>query len=359
MKIIINFLLGNFVLLVMISSCYEKSVSVTNTETVITLSNSKSKVSLSDTLNFKSGVRSILHDSKGNYWFGSDKSGVCLFDGDSFTYFKMKDGLNDHQVRRIKEDKDGTIWFGTANGVSSYVNQKIISHSALDLGILSSNQWELKESDLWFNAANSPGIYRVYDGSVQYLSFPVEDSKNREFAFGVTGVSDQREGKLWIACYSGVYGYDGNTFDIINDKYLGYNYGELHVRSILEDTKGRLWIGNNGLGVLLVEDGKTTNFSSSQNLSKGKSVGGSRSAPGTLEHVFEIGEDKYGNIWFGDRDTGAWKYDGKKVINYTVDKNLKDQHIWDIYEDRNGDLLFAMHAGGVYQYNGESFVRRF
>jgi hypothetical protein len=30
---------------------------------------------------------------------------------------------------------------------------------------------------------------------------------------------------------------------------------------------------------------------------------------------FAIEEDSEGNIWFGDRDTGAWRYDGKTVMS--------------------------------------------
>src|SRR5262245_31165069 len=43
-------------------------------------------------------VRSILEDSKGNYWFGSWGEGVCLFDGKGLTYFTAEDGLSDNQV---------------------------------------------------------------------------------------------------------------------------------------------------------------------------------------------------------------------------------------------------------------------
>src|SRR5262245_39163848 len=35
-------------------------------------------------------VRSILEDSKGNYWFGSWNEGVCRFDGKSLTYFTVE-----------------------------------------------------------------------------------------------------------------------------------------------------------------------------------------------------------------------------------------------------------------------------
>ncbi|MFZ1789376.1 MAG: two-component regulator propeller domain-containing protein [Saprospiraceae bacterium] len=81
--------------------------------------------------------------------------------------------------------------------------------------------------------------------------------------------------------------------------------------------------------------------------------------PGTLEHVFVIQEDSAGNIWFGDRDTGAWKYDGKTMTSYSINDKLSTSMIWSIYEDNNSDLLFGMADGGVYKFNEKSFDRRF
>ena len=77
------------------------------------------------------GVRSILEDSKGNYWFGSDHEGVCRFDGESLTYFTEEDGLSNNQVRTILEDRKGVIWFETGRGISSYDGERISAHTCL------------------------------------------------------------------------------------------------------------------------------------------------------------------------------------------------------------------------------------
>ncbi|MEY4828647.1 MAG: hypothetical protein RLZZ562_443, partial [Planctomycetota bacterium] len=61
-------------------------------------------------------VRSMLEDSKGNFWFGSWNEGVCRYDGTSLTYFAAKDGLADDQVRAIREDRHGIVWFECATG---------------------------------------------------------------------------------------------------------------------------------------------------------------------------------------------------------------------------------------------------
>lgn len=75
--------------------------------------------------------------------------------------------------------------------------------------------------------------------------------------------------------------------------------------------------------------------------------------------VRSILEDKKGNIWFGDRDTGAWKYDGKSMTNYIIDDKLKSQMINDIYQNKNEHLLFGMVDGGVYIFNENSFERKY
>ena len=333
-------------------------VSKENIETFAHDSNNK--------LKYTSAIRSILHDSKGNYWFGSHQEGVCLFDGKTFTYFTTKDGLSDNQVRTIQEDKHGVIWFGTGNGVSYYKDGMI--KNQMSKNIITGEQsitkadWSLTADDLWFNAGKESGVYR-YDGQkLSYLEFPLQAVTSTFNTYATTGFSKRKNGGLWIATYAAVFGYDGQSFEIIDDQSLGYSRatGLLHIRSILEDSKGRLWIGNNSIGVLLKDGDTVINFSEQNNLIHlMSSRAGDKSPPGTLEHVFVIQEDAQGNIWFGDRDTGAWKFDGKGMTNYTIDDKLKSQMIWCIYPDINGDLLFAMAEGGVYKFNGTGFEQKY
>jgi len=328
---------------------------------------SKAEIKNNLQLSFTSGVLSIFEDSKGNFWFGSDDEGVCLFDGKSFRYFTVNDGLSDNQVRRIQEDDKGNIWFGTGNGVSSYNGINITNHTKKELFTTFDelpNEWAKSKNDLWFNVRNSTGVYR-YDGqAIKYLEFPeVKQRSSLNKVYYVTDFSKGKNNQIWMATYSGIFGYNGYTFKILTDESIGTNYqtGYLHIRSILEDSKGNLWIGNNGIGVLLYDGDTTINFSKSEGLISENSLlrGNYYSPPGSLEHVFTIEEDKDGNIWFGDRDTGAWKYDRKSMTNYVIDEALKKKMIYDIYQDKNGNLLFGMTNGAVYIFKENSFERKY
>lgn len=313
-----------------------------------------------DSLKFTSGIRAILQDSKGNYWFGSHQEGVGLFNGKSFEYFTINDGLSDNQIRSIHEDKSGVIWFGTANGVCSYTKGVIINHTPIKNEI-SPNDWVRTSNELWFNAGNRDGVYK-YDGlKLNFLAFPFPETENLNTSYGVTDISKDQNGNVWIATYTALFNFNDKTIHVFDSNKLTLKDGEmLHIRSVLADSKGRIWIGNNGLGVLLIQGNSTINFSDKNGLihpNSGKN--GHHSPVGTLEHVFVIEEDSEGNIWFGDRDTGAWKFDGKTMTNYTVDDTLSTPMIWSIYNDQNNNLLFGMADGGVYQFNGESFNRTF
>ena len=93
-----------------------------------------------------------------------------------------------------------------------------------------------------------------------------------------------------------------------------------------------------------MDGGIINNFSEKNNLIHPTSTRrGDKSQTGTLEHVFAIEEDSQGNIWFGDRDTGAWKYDGETMTNYIIDNKLSTPMIWTIYNDHNNTNFRIAH----------------
>lgn len=67
---------------------------------------------------------SIIQDKKGNIWFGTEamdpskrvsEGGVWVYDGNTFKNFSKKDGLTHNGVWSILEDKAGNMWIGTRN----------------------------------------------------------------------------------------------------------------------------------------------------------------------------------------------------------------------------------------------------
>ena len=317
-------------------------------------------LSKTDTLTFSSGIRAIFQDSKGNYWLGSHNEGVSFYDGKSFTYFTTKQGLADNQIRSIQEDQYGKIWFGTANGISVYDHGKFTNYPAKNN--LALVDWHTTKGDLWFYAWEEDGINRFDGIQMNYLTFPKPKHANPDNAFGVTGISKAKDGKVWIATYAALFSYDDKTVNTYDAEKLSLEADErLHIRSVLADSKGRIWIGDNGLGVLLMEGDTSLNFSQKHQLvhPTSKKRGEHQSQAGTLEHPFAIAEDADGNIWFGDVYTGAWKFDGHKLTNYPLSYHPSKPMIMAIYNDNRNHLLFGLADGNVLRFNGKTFEKHF
>lgn len=342
-------------LIIVTTSCNNRNQSDNKNQVIQTKTDSK-------LLKYTSGVRSILEDSKGNIWFGSHNEGVCLLHNGEFQYFTTENGLSDNQVRSIYEDENGIIWFECGKGLSIYHSQKMTVYQERNYD--STKKWKLSDSNLWFKGdetagynklEGNPGVYQ-YDGKkISYRTLPVKTKLGQENHYSISTPFVRGEnGMLWFGTYGAVIGYNGSDFKIINDSILGLNdeTGHLHIRSIMEDSKGNLWIGNNGIGVLKYDGKKVVNFTEQQKLKKEDTKGNS------LDRVFSIGEDRSGNIWFGTVEFGVWRYDGNTVKNFTKKDGLDSEHIWLTYESKQGELwVGGATSSGLYRFNGNSFER--
>ena len=67
-------------------------------------------------------IRTIMEDSSGRFWVGTQGGGVNLLDRDSgqVKTYRLKDGLANDIVTNIVEDYDGFLWFSTNQGLSRF-----------------------------------------------------------------------------------------------------------------------------------------------------------------------------------------------------------------------------------------------
>jgi streptogramin lyase len=321
--------------------------------------------------NVNRGVRAIMQDRAGNYWFGSDVEGVCRVDGENVRRFTTAHGLSNDQVRSIQEAPDGSIWFDTGVGVSSFDGERIWTH--VDFGHPVMSPWALAPSDLWFKANEShgfsdaepqAGVHSLHDGRLTYLALPLSPQRRSDTGYSVTGFAKGKGGRIWIATYNAVFGFDGASFTIIDGTQMGLREGEgaPHVRCVFEDSRGRVWIGNNGVGVIVVDGDSVAGLTPLAGtadvlLRMGAPLTASADAnrDGSLQRVFSIGEDHDGNIWIGTIGGGAWRYDGRDLRQFTVGDGLTTADVMAIFCDRDGTLWLG--GIGVFRLTGQRFER--
>lgn len=110
-----------------------------------------------------------------------------------------------------------------------------------------------------------------------------------------------------------------------------------YIRSIFQDSKGNMWFGTLGEGVVRYDKKTLTYFSHPEGFINNT--------------VYAIAEDHAGNMWFGT-DQGVYRYDGKTFRNYHQKDGLQHLDISrkGILVDQQGRLWVGTH-GGVYRYD--------
>jgi ligand-binding sensor domain-containing protein/serine phosphatase RsbU (regulator of sigma subunit) len=281
-------------------------------------------------------VFSILEDKNGNLWFGTYGGGVSRYDGESFTHFTEKEGLNNNPVRSILEDKNGNLWFGTYGGGVCRYDGESFTHFTEKEGLSSNTIWSIledKNGNLWFGS-DGGGVSR-YDGE-SFTHFTEKEGLSNN---NVRSIVEDKNGNLWFGTRGGgVSRYDGESFTHFTEKEgLSSNT----IWSILEDKNGTLWFGSDGGGVSRYDGESFIHFTEKEGLSNNT--------------VRSILEDNKGNLWFGTDGGGVSRYDGKSFTHFTEKEGLSNNKVWSIVEDNKGNLWFGTFGGGVCRYDDESF----
>jgi len=107
-------------------------------------------------------VFSIHEDREGNLWFGTWGGGLNRYEpaSDSFSHYRVKDGLPNDVIYGILEDMDGFLWLSTNNGISRFDPRREIFYNYYARDGLQSNEFNLNSyfqstnDELFFGGVN-------------------------------------------------------------------------------------------------------------------------------------------------------------------------------------------------------------
>lgn len=193
------------------------------------------------------------------------------------------------------------------------------------------------KGNLWFGTIGE-GVVRYDVKTLTYFSTPEGFHSKSVFA-----INEDKKGNLWFGTDQGVYKYDGKTFRKYNEKD-GLNHIDISRKSILVDKLGAIWIGTHG-GVY--------QYDPSADRKGGQCFSLFPLLPSI--NVAGIMEDKNGNIWFASSDKGAFRYDGKTIVNFNEREGLGENYAGGLAQDKIGNMWFTM-KNGICKFDGKTFT---
>lgn len=203
-------------------------------------------------------------------------------------------GLQGNDIRDITMDSNGNLWFACyGSGISKYDGQK----------------WTV------YNELNSP-LASDY----------------------VEVIMENMNGDMWFGGYSGISMLaDGNDWDFFNDT----DYGGTYVNALFMDSENRIWVGTEGTGFYIYEDG----------VFDGPYVYDYYDG---YYYVNDFTEDSEGNIWMGT-DTNIVVFSGNSQIPFYVFDSYPV--INKLYTDSKGRVWVAADGGETVSYYQDGYFR--
>lgn len=286
-------------------------------------------------------ITALAADSAGGVWVGTASRGLQRWSSGGFTqHLKNANGLSSDAVSSLLVNRAGALWIGTSNGLNRYYNGVITSINSGNAGLSSNTILALTEDyegSVWI-AAGGSGIDRIKDP--KFTVFGKKEGIPYEI---FSTVLEDHSGQVWMGSFynTGITMLLGGTvqhFDYANTKG-GIPQGAF-IRSVTEDSKGRIWFGTAGLGLIRYENGVFTNFRGNESI-----------AQNTIRALYE---DHKGQLWAGSFGGGLQRFEqnGSKnsghLVNALSTKNgLTSDYIFAIAQDRRKRLWLATRDGGV------------
>lgn len=257
------------------------------------------------------GVESLVEDTAGNLWIGTDGSGAAKLVWKAFLSFTANDGLRGASVDAIFEDPAGKLCVLSRDGTSEvFLNE------------FDGRRFRAHRVALPANAA-------VLDWGPRTQS-----------------IAHDREGTWWVGTKEGLlrYGELNGAADLAHGRQpTRYNFPQGPVVAVFPDTEGTLWVSTSG---------RSNNLARRDRSSSAFQAGFEDVAWLRSSGVSLFAQDDAGGLWmgllrFGSNQAEVARFRGASVERFGGGDNAPSGGVRALYRDRHGRMWVGTDQNGL------------
>ena len=244
-----------------------------------------------------SSVTSLMTDSSGRLWIGTNDSGIAMYTDNNFVSVASEDGLPANSIRCFVEAEDGSIYAGTTGNLCKL---KVDENGNIQIDIIE-NEITYVTSICTYNGnvigtTNTGKLFVLHEDQIEYV---IEPEDKTQYYSCVAVINH----KLWAGTAGGyLEQFDWDMNRVVMEQRIetdGFN----NITEIKEDSEQRVWIcSDNGIGYMPPDD-------DGQQIVKKMKI---ENFDASIECMHE---DYEGNIWFASSRYGVMKLSQSKFLN--------------------------------------------
>lgn len=285
----------------------------------------------------------------GKVWLGTDHGGINIIYGDKINYVVHRSfesgSLPFNATTTLYSGDHGTMWVGTYKGGVSYYSKqqtfvKTIQSKPGNDGSLPFDDVncfvEDPHGNIWIGT-NGGGLIKYDPSANTYKSFLYHQTDSTSLSSNVVvSLHLDLDNTLWVGTFNG--GLNKMEVEGVFSRYPTPALSNLSVWDILEDSRGRLWLGTLSHGLFLFDT--SVHYLTPYFTKSGKQL------PST--YYSKIFEDSKGNIWLGTAQ-GLEIIDTDDNVRFIREGNtsrgLSNNLVTDILEDKYGRIWVSTQRG--------------
>jgi len=277
-------------------------------------------------------VSSLVEDSQGNLWIGTQGDGLFRWRDGRSERFTPSEGLASDTIYALLVDRFDQLWIGTARGITRRDGTQMTSFGAIE-GLPCKEVRALAEAadgSIWAGGdAPSVGVWNGVEFAAKSFDLVPDDAQI------LTLCATPTKG-MWI----------GTTHGLLNVRDDGQGWWtrdnglpDNRVHCLFYGSRDSLWVGTQK-GFSRIHADEIDSFLPQDGLSQST--------------VYAVREDREGSLWVGTKH-GLNQFADRRTLPFTTREGLPSNDVGPVLQDNEDTIWVGTRGGGLARYDGREF----